>query len=201
MHEIYNLSLKPRNPTMILPLAHPSSSTHKNPLSYAQATGNKNSGASQSTLAQIKHRISSPPPTMDRIKENLTAAQLSPGNYVNKLAGLVSYDITSGDCSLSHLQMKLLLELDEVTKEIKWDLMCVDRNHTFLCGVSITGSIFLLDVGTLKYCRRLERLSSTVCAPTPRVGYYEPNPAKIKAHLTKDKCEIQFKVSSFTRSN
>lgn len=79
--------------------------------------------------------------------------------------------------------------------------MCVDRNHTFLCGVGITRSVFILDVGTLKYYRRLERLTSTVCAPTPRVGHYEPNPAEIKANLTNDKWEIQFKVSSFTKSN
>ena len=138
---------------------------------------------------------------MDRIKEYLTTVQLSPGNYANEFSGLVSFDITGGDCSLSHLRMKLLLELDEVTKEIQWELMCVDRNHTFLCGVGITRSVFLLDVGTLKYCRRLERLTSTVCAPTPRVGYYEPNPAKIKANLTNDKWEIQFKVSSFTKLN
>ena len=107
------------NPTMILPLAHPSSSTHNTPLSYAQAAGTKKSGARQSTLAQIKHSISSSPHTMDRIKENLTAVELSPGSYANKLSGLGSFDITDGDCSVSHLRMKLLLELDEVTKEIK----------------------------------------------------------------------------------
>lgn len=69
---------------------------------------------------------------MDEIMEYLTAVQLSPGNYVNKFSGLVSFDITRGDCSLSHLRMKRILELDEVTKEIQWNLMCVDRNHTFV---------------------------------------------------------------------
>lgn len=56
---------------------------------------------------------------MDRIKEYLTTVQLSPGNYANEFSGLISFDITDGDCSLSHLRMKLLLELDEVTKEVQ----------------------------------------------------------------------------------
>jgi hypothetical protein len=149
--------------------------------------GKKSSDERQSMLTQIKHDTSSPPPTMDQIKEYLTTVQINPGNYADELPELISFDITSGDCSLSHLRMKLLLELDQITKEAHWELMCVDSSHTFLCGMGITGSMFLLDIGTLKYCRRLERLTSTVCAPTPRVGYYEPNPAKIKVDLTNDK--------------
>ena len=91
--------------------------------------------------------------------------------------------------------MKLLLERDEITKNAKWELTCAKDVHTFLCGVSITGAIFVLDVGTLKFCRRVDRVSTNILTPT--YTYEEKEPMMIKIELNNDKNMILYKVISY----
>ena len=88
--------------------------------------------------------------------------------------------------------MKLLLERDEITKNAKWELMCAKNVHTFLYGGSIAGAIFVLDVGTLKFCRRVDRVFTNILMPT--YTYEEKEPAMIKIELDNDKSMILYKI-------
>ena len=107
---------------------------------------------------------------------------------------MVKWDITGGDCTASHIRLKSLLETDECTRHAKWDLLCAANVHTFLCGISLTGSLFVIDIGVLKECRRVDRITTTVL--TPRIGFMHSNPAKIEVFLSNEENSIRYKVPS-----
>jgi hypothetical protein len=48
--------------------------------------------------------------------------------------------------------MKALLEADPDTRGVKWDLRSAQNVHTCLTGYSVTGALFVVDVGGLKSC-------------------------------------------------
>ena len=124
----------------------------------------------------------------------LQTIQDNPNDHAQNLRLLTEFDVSEGDCSLSHLRMKRLLEADEITKKAKWQLVCAKDVHTFLCGVSITGAMFVLDVGTLKFCRRVNRVSTNVIMAT--YTYKEMKPAIVKVQLDNNKSTILYKVIS-----
>jgi hypothetical protein len=77
-----------------------------------------------------------------------------------------------------------------------WDLAVADRIHTFLSGITLTGSVVMVDAGVLKEGRILGRVSATELTPT--IGPQYPNPAKFKVSLTNEISSIQFKATTFS---
>src|SRR5271170_3383146 len=80
---------------------------------------------------------------------------------------LTNWDVTWGDCTLSHFRLKAPLGRD--TRKIGnvrfvCPGTCKRRTGTFLCGISKTGCVFELEVGILKvvWFHRFVRPSS-VC--------------------------------------
>ena len=63
--------------------------------------------------------------------------------------------------------------------------------HSALCGVTITGSMLIVDVGVLKEGRKMNRIGSNVF--TPRIGYQYENPAKIQVCLENDQTAFGIK--------
>jgi hypothetical protein len=107
-----------------------------------------------------------------------------------------SWDGTSGDCTLSHLRLKQILEKDNATTLAMWDIAVAEGVHMFLCGVTLTGSVVIIDAGILKEGRLLGRVCSAEMTPT--IGPQYPKPATFKVSLTNDSSSIKFKVTTFS---
>jgi len=89
--------------------------------------------------------------------------------------------------------MKCLLEAEEITKA-KWELICAKNVHTFLCGVSIIDAMFVLNIRIIKFCRRVNRVSTNVIIAT--YIYKEMKLAIVKIRLDNNKSMILYKVNS-----
>ena len=78
-----------------------------------------------STLSQmpVPHR---PLPSLEEIKKRLLYIKGNPTKYANDITPLMLQDETGGDCSLSHLRLKKLLEKDEITKPAQWEMVCAE---------------------------------------------------------------------------
>ena len=68
------------------------------------------------------------------------------------LDNFFQWDTSGGDCTASHVRIKALLEADPDTRGVKWNLRCAQNVHTCLTGYSVTGALFVVDVGGLKSC-------------------------------------------------
>ena len=97
---------------------------------------------------------------------------------------MAEWDSTCDDCTLSHYQLKKLLEMDTQTNEILWDLIVAEKKHIFLIGLYIAEALFIVDIGLLKEARHLPRISSNIITPT--IGQQYPDPPKYNVYLTKE---------------
>ena len=138
-------------------------------------------------------------PSIDRVQANLRQIIEDPGKFSGDIPVLMKEDETGGDCSLSHLRLIERLKSDNVTRAVQWELIAAYGVHTALCGVTLTGSLLLIDVGTLKEAYLISRLATKVI--TPRIGVRHPEPHKFHITVSDASSEIWFKVTSISYSH
>ena len=105
-------------------------------------------------------------PSYNDIETKLMTIKQNPEVFFNQLDQMIRWDTTGGDCSTSHIELKRMLQSDSNVRVVQWTLRSAHGEHTCLTGVSITGSLFLVDVGIMRTCLRFDGMGVSHVIPT-----------------------------------
>lgn len=176
------------------PSSTQSSQPTRQTFSYSQAVGKPSSSKDHTTsdTGNFAKRIL---PALSEIEETAQLLMSEPSKYGHLVNVLSEWDCTAGDCTMGHVRLKRLLELDELTKTVQWDLVACHKMHSFLVGVTITGSMIITDVGSMKESFVAPRRGSMTFSA--RMGT-RPNssPPKIQVIADENTSAVLYKVTT-----
>jgi hypothetical protein len=90
------------------------------------------------------------------VEAKLTVIKQNPAVFFDSIDQIVRWDATGCDCSTRQIGLKEIQIYYSDARATQWSMRSAQREHTCLIWVSLTGPLFLVDVGVIRTCMRFD---------------------------------------------